>query len=56
MVKFLGGSIFIAKVKIAMDGTATLSSDPPSDKNIKIDMDIRLAGPTVSVIFESHML
>ena len=56
MVKFLGGSIFIAKIKIASEGTVTVSSDPPSAKGIKMDVVYSIAANTVSVNFDSHML
>ena len=55
MVKFLGGSRFLAKFKIAMDGTVTLSSDPLSANGVKMDMHYRIAGNTVSVNFDSIM-
>ena len=56
-MKFLGGSRFIAKFKIALDGTVTVTSDPPSTKGVKMDMHYRIAREdnTVFVNFDSIM-
>ena len=54
-VKFLGGSDFIAQFKIAMDGTVTITFDPPSANGIQMDMHYRIAGNTVSINFDSNM-
>lgn len=53
MVKFLGGAQFLAKFKIAMDGTVTLSSNPSLANGVKMEMNHRTAGNTVSVNFDS---
>ena len=53
VVKFLGGAQFLAKFKIAMDGTVTLSSNPSLANGVKMEMNHRTAGNTVSVNFDS---